>query len=123
MNSPTLSSFLTIFPELECSVESEAAFLFWLSEAECLAEALGVDQDARKVFLALAHILALKDQPNGPVASVTHVNSSITYQSSKVEGDGIYALRWTSYGKILADCISLGADINTCFCWTSLECC
>jgi len=116
----TLDSFEELFPELECSVESDVALQFWGEEALDLLNALGCAIDARNLYLATAHVVALKSQTNGPIASVKHVNSTITYESQKVRNDGT-ALRWTPYGKLIADKLEFGADFGDGHvCWSTV---
>lgn len=116
-----LETFLELFPELECEVESDLSLQFWGEEAKGLLEALGCPLVSSELYLATAHIIALKSQSNGLVSSIKNVNSSVSYQLVRT-GDKSLSIRLTAYGRILADRLSLGAEFDSrpYYCWESL---
>lgn len=112
------STFIAVFPELECELEPGQAFAFWLDRATKLLEALCYPIDDNALALALAHVTFIKANPDGPLKGVENVNSSVTYQSVSSLNNPELTLQLSPYGKLLYEELSLhvwDGDIDHCW--------
>jgi hypothetical protein len=114
----TYGDFISIFAELECELEPGLAFDFWKGRAETLLSALCIPITDHSLLLALAHVVYLKSNPNGPLKAVENVNSSVTFQSGMFLDNPELTLQWSPYGRMLYEELQLKAwDGDIDYCW------